>query len=479
MVRSLEDAITAAGGALAHLRSHKYDRNGPPAYSPGLIIPQVPYEFSNWYREGQAFRKTVALFDQTHHMNSVHLRGSDALKFVRQLVCNNLDNTAPGRAHQMVVCNEEGSLLGENILFNFAPDHLYLVGVPFAMNWVRYKAESTSLRVEAIPSLPRSPVYANGHANEREHCRFQIQGPNAWRMIEALNGGPVADVKFFHMTEIKIAGRTVQALRHGMAGAPGLEVWAPYELRDELRETMIDVGREFGLVQVGAGAYLIGGVESAYIQWCVPAIFSGESTAGYRRWLSADELEGQLRLTGSHSLSRVEDYYMTPYQFGYGHLVDLGHDFVGRDALSRMDPAKAKKKVTILWNADDAADLFGEMLRLGGDRVRPIHLPVATDKTDVNYDTLTLGDKVIGTAHVCAYSPSERSLISVGLVNTNIEIGAEVVLHWGEAGGGYGDSVVEPDAIRPIRGIASPAPYARVAREDYAAGWRTRSRPAG
>ena len=84
MVRSLEDAITAAGGALAHLRSHKYDRNGPPAYSPGLIIPQVPYEFSNWYREGQAFRKTVALFDQTHHMNSVHLRGSDALKFVRQ-----------------------------------------------------------------------------------------------------------------------------------------------------------------------------------------------------------------------------------------------------------------------------------------------------------------------------------------------------------------------------------------------------------
>ena len=28
---------------------------------------------------------------------------------------------------------------------------------------------------------------------------------------------------------INIKGRKVRALRHGMAGAPGLEVWGPYE----------------------------------------------------------------------------------------------------------------------------------------------------------------------------------------------------------------------------------------------------------
>ena len=31
-------------------------------------------------------------------------------------------------------------------------------------------------------------------------------------------------LRFFHMTRLKIAGKNVRALRHGMAGEPGLEV---------------------------------------------------------------------------------------------------------------------------------------------------------------------------------------------------------------------------------------------------------------
>ena len=75
--------------------------------------------------------------------------------------------------------------------------------------------------------------------------RYQIQGPNAKQIIEKLNGGPFPEIKFFNMGEIKIKGRTVRALRHGMAGAPGLEIWGPYEEREEIRAAIVEAGKEF------------------------------------------------------------------------------------------------------------------------------------------------------------------------------------------------------------------------------------------
>ena len=85
----------------------------------------------------------------------------------------------------------------------------------------------------------------------RNHYRFQIQGPNAKHVIEKLNGGPIPEIKFFRMDAINIAGRKVRALRHGMAGAPGLEIWGPYAEGEEIRAAIVEAGKDWGLVQVG------------------------------------------------------------------------------------------------------------------------------------------------------------------------------------------------------------------------------------
>jgi len=66
-------------------------------------------------------------------------------------------------------------------------------------------------------------------------------------VIEKLNGGPLPEIKFFHMGHLKIGGRKVRALRHGMAGAPGLEIWGPYAEREKIRAAIVAAGREFGL----------------------------------------------------------------------------------------------------------------------------------------------------------------------------------------------------------------------------------------
>ena len=76
---------------------------------------------------------------------------------------------------------------------------------------------------------------------------------------------------------MNIAGRKVRTLRHGMAGAPGLELWGPYEDHDQIREAILEAGAEFGLEPVGSRAYSSNTLESGWIPSPLPAIYTGEA----------------------------------------------------------------------------------------------------------------------------------------------------------------------------------------------------------
>jgi hypothetical protein len=60
-------------------------------------------------------------------------------------------------------------------------------------------------------------------------------------------------------------------------------------------------------------------------------------------------------------------------------------------------------------------------------------------------------------------------------VNSEVEIGTEVILVWGEENGGSAKPVVERHRQGEIRAIVSPCPYSEVARTQYAEGWRTKA----
>ena len=61
-------------------------------------------------------------------------------------------------------------------------------------------------------------------------------------------------------------------------------------------------------------------------------------------------------LGGSFHADDIREYYLTPYDLGYGHMVKFDHEFVGRPALERMAAAPPRRrKVTLVWNDDDVA----------------------------------------------------------------------------------------------------------------------------
>jgi vanillate/3-O-methylgallate O-demethylase len=436
------------------------------------VYPVVPTEFSNWRDEQRAWRESAVLFDQSHHMAELTVSGPDALRLLSHLTINTFENFAPGRAKQMVPCTAEGYVIGDGILFHLEQDRLVFVGRAPTVNWIQFHAETGDFRVEVIRD-DRSPSHPRGKAVQRRHYRFQIQGPNAPQVLEKLNGAPLPEVKFFQLGEINIAGRRVRALRHGMAGEPGLEIWGPYEQGDEIRDTILEAGREFGLVPVGSRCYASNTLESGWIPSPLPAIYTGESTRGYREWLPANGYEGTCSIGGSFAARRIEDYYLTPYELGYGALIRFDHDFIGREALERMarEASTQRKKVTFAWDGADMARIYASLFE-PGEPCKFFDLPVMNYASS-SYDQVMRTGRTVGLSMFGGYSFNERAALSLGVVDADIEVGDELTLLWGEENGGTRKPTVERHRQSEVRVRVAPTPISRSARDHYHQGWRS------
>jgi vanillate/3-O-methylgallate O-demethylase len=435
------------------------------------VYPVVPPEFTNWRSEQRAWRETCVLFDQSHHMVDIYVEGPDAFKMLSYLTINSFKNFKVNRAKQFVPCSHSGHVIGDGILFYLEENKFVFVGRAPTANWIQFQGETGGYDVK-ITKDDRSPSRPMGKPVVRRCYRYQIQGPNAWQVIEKLNGGPVPEIKFFQMDHVNIAGRQVRALRHGMAGAPGLEIWGPYEEGEEIRAAIVEAGRDFGLHQVGSRAYATNTLESGWIPSPLPAVYTDERMKSYREWLPADGYEGSGSLGGSFYSNDIEDYYVTPYELGYGPFVKFDHDFIGREALEKMADQPHREKVTLAWNGDDVGKVFRSMFEPGEEHYKYIDLPLS-NYASASYDKLVSGGKTVGFSMFAGYSYNERSMLSLGTVDPGVEIGTEVKVVWGEEGGGSKKTTVEPHKQTEIRAIVSPVPYSKVAREDYASGWRT------
>lgn len=462
--KNLQEVLDAAGNTANHLRNSKIG-----AY----VYPVVAPEFSNWRDEQRAWRDSAVLFDQSHHMAEILIEGPDAKKLLSYLAINSFENFPVGRAKHFVPVSHSGHVIGDVIIFHEDTDRYNLVGRAPTITWVQFHAETGGYDV-VVGRDDRSPPRPMGKPVTRRHYRYQVQGPNADEILSRVNDGPVPDVKFFHLNRINVGGRRVKVLRHGMAGAPGLELWGPYEEGDEIRELLLEAGKDLGLTQVGARAYATNTLESGWIPSPLPAIYTGEQERAYREWLPANSYEASGSIGGSFVSDNIEDYYCTPFELGYGIYIKYDHDFIGREALEKMQDEPHRRKVTFEWNAEDVAKVHASQLDPSGENYKTIDLPLS-NYASTSADRIMMGDRMAGVSMFAGYSYNERSMLSLGFVDQDVNEGDVLRLVWGEPDGGTQKTTVERHKQCEIRVKISKTPYSRDARENYADSWRTRS----
>jgi len=436
---NLEEKLQAAGNAVDMLRN---------AQVGGYAFP-FPGEYTNWRDEQEAWQKSVVIFDQSFHMTDVYFMGPEVRKLVSDISVNSFSSFGANRAKQVVACNHDGHVIGDAILFGHTDDKVSIVGRPSVGNWAEFQARTGNYDVEI--TRDERTVANDG---SRLLYRYQIQGPNALELIKSVHEGLLPDIKFFHLGDLKIAGKNVRALNHSMSRMKGLELHGPVEDREVVLEAILKAGDEFGLVLGGSRAYSTVSPESGWIPSPMPAIYAGEKMKPYREWLSADGFEANASLGGSFYSQRIEDYYQTPWDLGYGRHIKFDHDFIGREALEKIKDQPHRQKVWLRWNDDDVLRVLASQLGTG-DRYKYMETPNAYYSI-LPFDKVLMGDRMVGLSTYTVYTANVRSWFSLAMIDEDVAVdGTEVSVVWGEEDGGSPKPIVERHVQTEIKATVS------------------------
>ena len=237
---------------------------------------------------------------------------------------------------------------------------------------------------------------------------------------------------------------------------------------------ILEAGSEFGLLAVGARAYSSNTLESGWIPSPLPAIYTGEELRPYREWLGADSYEATNAMAGSFVSDNIEDYYLNPWELGYGSLRQVrprlhrprraGEDRPGHPAQeghAGLERARTWRRSSPRCSTRGRRSTSSSTCRT----------PTTDPRTSTRSSTPSGDDRRPVDVHRlqrqredgrCPWRPSTRTC----------ELGTEVKVVWGEPTAARARPRGAAQADRGAR-RRQPGAVLPPARDEYHGGWRT------
>jgi len=315
----------------------------------------------------------------------VEITGPDAAEFVQMLTPRDLSNLAVGQCKYILITNADGGILNDPILLRLAENQFWIsLADSDILLWAQGVAVHSGLDV-TIGEPDVSPL--------------QLQGPKSDKVMTALFGEAITDLRYYWLREVDLNGIPLVVSRTGWSSELGYELYLREGSRgDELWETIMAAGQPFGL--------------------------KPGHTSTIRR------IEG-----GMLSYHADADIHTNAYELGLDRLVspDMEPDFIGKAALRRIrDTGVSRKQVG---------------LRLDGPPL---------DGPNTTLWPISRGGAVVGKVTSAVYSPRLEQNIALAMVSVgNTALGT--VLDVETATGPIPATVVEKPFFDPKKTIATAA----------------------
>ena len=373
----------------------------------------IAYEYTRWWKESWALRNTAVLGDWSW-LNKTRVSGPDAERLLCYASVKDVARMQVGQIFYTPMTNEAGKVAVEGLTLKMAEGE-YLFSQSAGMQWLAKVRDQAGMRATLEDITP-------------EYTTFALQGPRSTDILEALTGQGFRDLKFSRWRKVPILGEEVVVGRQGVTGEVGYEFLMPtasgkaHELWRRIRE----VGRDFGLRELGFKTQSIGHTETGIatvIRDFLPARMAPHQLRKFvRHWMAHDEVDAI-----DHDLSV---HFCSPAELGWAHTINLGHDFLGRDALAREADAggPAHRLRGLVWNSDDMAQLYAALFQ-DGDSAPPPDLP--TGQFRIQFLKVFQDKEQVGWASGIAYSPTLRRMLSLARLRKDIAEGEEVQVLWG------------------------------------------------
>lgn len=135
------------------------------------------------------------------------------------------------------------------------------------------------------------------------------------------------------------------------------------------------------------------------------------------------------------------------------------------------DSPKNRKKVTFEWNREDVLKVIASAFE-EGTPYKWIDFPMSNYASS-SADMVSRDGQMVGMSMFSSYSWNERTMLSLGVVNQDVQVGDVLTMKWGEPDDTAKTSA-EQHKQAEIRVRVSPTPFSKEVRENYADSWRTK-----
>ena len=199
----------------------------------------MPIEYTGVVAEHTAVRSAVGIFDVSH-MGKLAVYGDGAVAFLNSLLANDLDRIAAGQAQYSMLCNDDGGVIDDLIVYRWSDDGAYVI--PNASNAA---IVASVLRGAA----PEGITIDDQHLT---HGIIAVQGPRSTEVLGSL-GFPV-DHDYMSMARSDFADSPVIVCRTGYTGEHGYELVAPSAVLGDLWDELLPAVTSVGGLPAGLGA---------------------------------------------------------------------------------------------------------------------------------------------------------------------------------------------------------------------------------
>lgn len=282
-----EARALGAGMSLRHPPLRGVHENADASFT-GFGGWSMPVEFDSIRTEHRAVRESVGKFDVSH-MGQIVVSGPDAARLTQRLTTNDVTALDPGEARYTAVTDDAGIMLDDTVVYRL-PDGEYLF-VPNA-------GHDEEMAKRWIDHRDAWGLTATVENRTEEYAMIAVQGPDAPGLLDPRVDIDLGDLGQFEIRTAEVAGVESLVATTGYTGEQGFELLCPPDAAATLWEALD----------------------------CQPCGLGARDTL---------RLEMGFLLSGQEFDPDEEP--RTPYEAGIGATVKLDTEFVGRDALERVD----------------------------------------------------------------------------------------------------------------------------------------------
>jgi len=318
--------------------------------------------------EYNAIRNAAALIDITP-LYKYLITGKDATKLVNRVITRDINKVAVGQVIYCCWCDEQGKVIDDGTITRLEQNKYRWTAADPSLRWFRQNGLNMDVHVEDI---------------SEKIAALALQGPTSGRLLKAAAEAEIANLKYFRMTQGKIAGVPVDISRTGYTGDLGYEIWVSWDDAVKIWDALMDVGKRFDIQAAGMLALDVARIEAGLLL------------------IEVDYNSSKKALIASQKYS--------PYELGFGKMVHLEKEnFVGRSALAEAQKQGVPRQLVGLeidWTEVEARyEKFG-LTPAAPTQASRVHVPVY------------LGEKQVGKATSTTWSPLLKKMIALASVDS-------------------------------------------------------------